>query len=168
MRGGADQDALGFSAFSPDYCETRDKWHGRSEQRQCWVLPGQAAQGAASSLLRIQRTTQHGSAPPTTKIHYYISSLPAQTSLLLAVIRAHWGIENQCHWVLDVVYHEDACRTRTHFADDNLAVLRKIAFNLVRQHPAKGSLKGKRYRAALNEDFLFEVMQSPFNLMCQP
>ena len=62
--------------------------------------------------------------------------------------------------MLDVVFHEDACRTRTRFADDNLALLRKIALNLVRQHPAQGSLKGKRYRAALNEDFYAIVIQS--------
>jgi len=64
-----------------------------------------------------------------------------------------------------VVFHEDASRTRTRNADDNLALLRKIALNLIRQHPAKGSLKGKRYRSALNEDFLLEVIQSSFNLM---
>jgi hypothetical protein len=91
--------------------------------------------------------------------------LPPQASLLLGAVRAHWGIENQCHWVLDVVFGEDASRTRLQNADDNLALLRKIALNLIRQHPAKGSLKGKRYRAALNEDFLLEVMQSSFNLM---
>lgn len=165
----AAQDALGFSGFSPDYCETRDTRHGRIEQRQCWVLPGQATAALGwldcQTLVRITRTTQRGSALPTHKTHYYISSLPTQASLLLAVIRAHWGIENQCHWVLDVVFHEDACRTRTRFADDNLALLRKIALNLLRQHPSKGSLKGKRYRAALNDDFLLEVMQSSFNLM---
>jgi len=86
-------------------------------------------------------------------------------SLVLASIRSHWGIENRCHWVLDVVFKEDASRTRTKNADANLGVLRKIALNLIRQHPTKGSLKGKRYRAALNEDFLLSVMQSSFNLM---
>jgi hypothetical protein len=51
------------------------------------------------------------------------------------------------------------------FADTNLALLRKIALNLWRQHPAKGALKTKRYRAALNEDFLIAVLMSSFNLM---
>ncbi|MBL8154037.1 MAG: hypothetical protein JNM70_07625 [Anaerolineae bacterium] len=66
---------------------------------------------------------------------------------------------------MDVTFREDASRTRSRNADDNLALLRKIALNLVRQHPAKGALKRKRYRAALNEDFLFDVIQSSFNLM---
>lgn len=162
-------DAAGFSSFSPDYCETLDTQHGRTEQRQCWVLATQEAHEwgwqACQTLVRIKRTTQRGNGKTSAETHYYISSLAPLASLVLASIRAHWGIENGCHWVLDVVFKEDASRTRTQNADDNLALLRKIALNLIRQHPAKGSLKGKRYRSALNEDFLLEVMQSSFNLM---
>lgn len=165
----AAQDALGFSGFSPDYCQTHDQGHGRTETRQCWVLADQTAPSLGwtdcQTLVRIQRTTERESGKVSDETHYYISSLPPLASLLLASIRAHWGIENSCHWVLDVVFKEDASRTRTRNADDNLALLRKIALNLVRHHPAKGALKRKRYRAALNEDFLLEVMQSSFNLM---
>jgi hypothetical protein len=96
---------------------------------------------------------------------YYISPLPALASLVCATIRAHWGIENGCHWVLDGVFREDAARTRVKNAADKLALLRKIALNLIRPHPAKGSLKGKRDRAALNEAFLLKVMRSSFHLM---
>jgi predicted transposase YbfD/YdcC len=162
-------DAGGFSGFSPDYCETLDTQHGRTEKRQCWVLDDQEAQRLGwqdcQTLVRIKRTTRHHDGKMSEETHYYISSLPSLASLLLASIRAHWGIENSCHWVLDVVFHEDASRTRSQNADDNLALMRKIALNLIRQHPAKGSLKGKRYRAALNEDFLLQVMLSSFNLM---
>jgi predicted transposase YbfD/YdcC len=162
-------DAAGFSSFSPTYCETTDIQHGRIEKRQCWVLADQQAQRLGwqdcQTLVRIKRTTQRGNGKTSQETHYYISSLQPLASLILASIRAHWDIENGCHWVLDVVFKEDASRTRTQNADHNLALLRKIALNLIRQHPAKGSLKGKRYRSALNEDFLLEVMQSSFNLM---
>lgn len=162
-------DDLGFPHESPGYCETEDAQHGRLEKRQCWVLADQEAQALGwqdcQTLVRIQRTTQRGNGKTSQETHYYISNLPPLASLLLASIRAHWGIENSCHWVLDVVFKEDASRTRTRNADDNLALLRKIALNLIRQHPAKGSLKGKRYSAALNEDFLLQVMQSSFYLM---
>lgn len=165
----AAQDAVGFSAFSPDYCETNDTQHGRTEKRQCWVLADQQLQTFGwqdgQTLVRLRRTRQQGTGKVSEETHYYISSLPPLASLLLGSIRAHWGIENSCHWVLDVVFREDASRTRVKNADDNLALLRKIALNLIRQHPAKGSLKGKRYRAALNEDFLLDVIQSSFNLM---
>jgi predicted transposase YbfD/YdcC len=162
-------DAERCSATSPLYCETDDVQHGRIEKRQCWVLADQQAQELGwqdcQTLVRIKRTTQRNHGKISQETHYYISSLPPLASLILASVRAHWGIENSCHWVLDVVFNEDASRIRTQNADHNLVLLRKIALNLIRQHPAKGSLKGKRYRAALNEDFLLEVIQSSFNLM---
>ena len=149
--------------------ETNDSQHGRTEKRQCWVLADETASDLGwrdcHTLVRIRRTTRRGTGKTSEETHYYITSLAPLASLLLASIRAHWGIENGCHWVLDVVFKEDASRTRTRNADDNLALLRKIALNLLRQHPAKGSLKGKRYRCALNEDFLLDVMKSSFNLM---
>lgn len=165
----ATADAVGCCHTSPGYCETDDVQHGRIEKRQCWVLADQQAQVLGwqdcQTVVRITRTTQRSHGKTSEETHYYISSLPPLASLILASVRAHWGIENGCHWVLDVVFNEDASRVRTQNADDNLVLLRKIALNLIRQHPAKGSLKGKRYRAALNEDFLLEVIQSSFNLM---
>ncbi|HEX3049703.1 MAG TPA: ISAs1 family transposase [Aggregatilineaceae bacterium] len=162
-------DAQGWVMASPAYCETLDKRHGRIEQRQCWVLAETQAQASGwqdcQTLVRIRRVIYRSGAEPSDETHYYITSLPPQASLILGAVRAHWGIENGCHWVLDAVFREDASRTRLHNADENLALLRKIALNLIRQHPAKGSLKGKRYRAALNEDFLLEIMQSSFYLM---
>jgi predicted transposase YbfD/YdcC len=162
-------DDQGWACTSPHYGETLDDQHGRIEQRQCWVLADNQVRALGwqdcHTLVRIRRFTQRSGEKPSDETHYYISSLPSQASLLLGAIRAHWGIENGCHWVLDVVFGEDASRTRLHHADENLALLRKIALNLIRQHPAKGSLKGKRYRAALNEEFLLEIMQSSFNLM---
>lgn len=156
-------------ATRPDYCETQDKRHGRLETHQCWALDSRAVQGLgwhdAQTLVRIKRTCQGGGRKPSEAVHYYISSLAPRASLILASIRSHWGIENRCHWVLDVVFKEDASRIRTKNVDHNLALLRKIALNLLQHHPTKGSLKGKRYRAALNEDFLLSVIQSSFNLM---
>lgn len=162
-------DGQGWSLSSPHYCQTLDTQHGRVEQRQCWVLadttPPALGWLDGHTLVRIQRTCQRAGGKTSDETQYYLSSLAPQASLLLGAVRAHWGIENACHWVLDVVFHEDASRTRLKNADDNLALLRKIALNLIRHHPAKGSLKGKRYRAALNEDFLLQIMQSSFNLM---
>jgi len=61
---------------------------------------------------------------------------------------------------LDVVFREDESRTRTRNSDDNLALLRKIALNLLGRHPSKQSLKNKRYSCAVNEEFLLSVLQS--------
>jgi predicted transposase YbfD/YdcC len=142
--------------------------HGRHEIRQAWVLPDNQVHTLGwrdcQTLLRIVRTTTRDH-KVSTETHYYISSLHADAATLLQSVRDHWGIENRCHWILDVVFNEDASRTKLGFADHNLAILRKIALNLLRQHPAKGSLNGKRYSAALNEDFLTAVLKSSFNLM---
>jgi predicted transposase YbfD/YdcC len=162
-------DAQGWAWSSPQYCETLDDRHGRIEQRQCWVLADTQVRALGwqdcQTLVRIRRLVQRAPGKTSDETHYYITSLPPQASLILGAVRAHWGIENGCHWILDVIFHEDASRTRLQHADENLALLRKIALNLIRQHPAKGSLKGKRYRAALNEAFLLQVLQSSFYLM---
>ena len=163
-------DEQGWSQRPEAVVHTEETAHGRHEIRQCWVLPDNQVQGLGwkdcRTLVRIERITTRGTSPkPSHETHYYLSSLQANAATLLQTVREHWGIENRCHWVLDVVFHEDASRTRTGFADDNLALLRKFALNLLRQHPAKGSLKGKRYQAALNEDFLVSILKSSFNLM---
>ncbi len=74
------------------------------------------------------------------------------------LVRGRWGIENRVHWVLDVVFHEDASRIRTGDAPRNMGVVRHIALNLLRQAPSKGSMKTKRFRAALNDDYLERVL----------
>ena len=164
----AAQDSLGWSDKPAAVTRTEAIAHGRYEQRECWVLPDSQLHALGwqdcQSLVRIVRTTARGE-KISHYTHYYIASLPAHAPTLLQTVRDHWGIENRCHWLLDVVFNEDAARSRARFADDNLALLRKIALNLLRQHPAKGSLKTQRYRAALNEDFLISVLNSSFFLM---
>ena len=156
-------DATGWPEHSPAYCETLDDQHGRIDRRQCWVLADTEAAAlgwrGCQTLVRIQRTSYHDTRA-SQETHYYIPSLPPMASLALGAARAHWQIENGCHWVLDVVFAEDANRTRSRNADHNLALLRKIALNVLRQSPDKGSLKSKRYRAALDEVFLLTVLQS--------
>jgi predicted transposase YbfD/YdcC len=72
--------------------------------------------------------------PP--QVRYFLLSKYIPAKQLLRIVRSHWGIENQLHWVLDVVFNEDRNRTRKDNAPENLAILRKLALNLVRSHPA--------------------------------
>ncbi len=69
-----------------------------------------------------------------------------------------WGIEKSVHWVLDVTFNEEASRIRTDHAPQNMAVLRHIALNLLRQETSRGSLTMKRFRSALNEHYLATVL----------
>ena len=76
---------------------------------------------------------------------YYISSLTNNAELLAKAIRGHWGIENQLHWVLDVQFNEDDSRIRKDNAPENLAIIRQIALNLLKQEKtANNGLKNKR------------------------
>jgi predicted transposase YbfD/YdcC len=152
-----------FPQFRADYAETVDRGHDREEKRCCWALADQYPQtqgwrGCQTIVRVIRERTRPGKTERETV--YYVSSLPPRASLLLGGIRAHWGIENSFHWVLDAVFHEDHSRTRTGDSAENLALLRRIARNLFKRHQGKGTLKGKRYRAALDEDFLLQLLLS--------
>lgn len=141
--------------------------HGRYEQRQCALLsakevlgPKQLSQWASLETL-VQVTAQRTvKGVKTEEIRYYISSDSCNKPLYfndLAV--GHWGIENHLHWHLDVTFNEDACRARTKNAPLNLSTLRKIALHKIGQMNDKKSFKKRRFKAALNDDYLLEVLQ---------
>ena len=92
------------------------------------------------------------------ELAFYISSSAKGVEALGACARGHWGIENSCHWALDVVFGEDRCRTRAGNAAQNLGWLRRRALALLRQDRSKGSLPTKRLRAALSDDFRLHLL----------
>ena len=73
-------------------------------------------------------------------------------------MRSHWGIEDQLHWSLDVVFNEDLARNRKGNCAGNLALLRKSAFDLARLEPSKGSMRGKRKRAGWDNQFPASIL----------
>jgi predicted transposase YbfD/YdcC len=78
-----------------------------------------------------------------------------------AAVRGHWGIENRLHWVLDIAFREDESRVRQGHADQNLAVLRRLALNLLRQETtAKMGTKAKRLKAGWDDAYLLEILAS--------
>jgi predicted transposase YbfD/YdcC len=91
--------------------------------------------------------------------HSYISSRKATAKRLGQWVRGHWGVENGLHWVLDVAFSEDDNKTHVRHAGANLGLVRRVALSLLRQDPAKGSVKAKRLSAALDEDYLLKVLQ---------
>ena len=76
------------------------------------------------------------------------------------MIRSHWSIENSLHWVLDVTFNEDASRIRQGHAAQNLGLLRHLSISLLKQEPSKLSLKMKRYKAGMDNDFLLGILSS--------
>lgn len=148
--------------------ETFDAKHGRFDTRRCWVLPydgfleKKAWQGL-SHIVKVYRESEH---PHTGKVskdtRYYITSQPSCTpESALATSRSHWSIENHLHWALDVSFSEDASRTRSGNAARNLSLLRRIALMLLKRVDApKLSIKRKRFRALMNNDFALDVLKA--------
>ncbi len=116
--------------------------------------------GALRSIAQITAArTDKKSGESSIEKRFYISSLPPDPVRILTASRAHWSIENNLHWQLDVTFREDECRTRKDHAPRNLATLRRAALNLLRREPSKISLKRKRLKAALNPSFRETILQ---------
>ena len=156
-----------FEGVPYDFARTLNKGHGRLETRQCWVITDpdcldylQNRQQWANLNAVVKVTAQRETATGTT-VHsrYYISSLARPAQTLLEVTRRHWGIENSLHWSLDVTFREDHSRVRKDSGPQNLAVLRQIALNLLKQETSlKRGLQGKRLKAGWVEDYLLKVL----------
>jgi predicted transposase YbfD/YdcC len=112
------------------------------------------------SAVEVQAERRVGAAPAT-EHRYYLSSLPPDAALLGQAIRAHGGVENRLHWVLDVQFREDASPVRVGDGAHNFAVLRHLALNLLRQdRSVRGSLATKRFRAALDPSYLLHLLST--------
>ena len=95
----------------------------------------------------------------TGEVQFYISSLQRNVKLFAKAVRGHWGIENTCHWTLDMTFREDESRARERHVAENLSWLRRFALGLLKQHPdQKMSLVMKRRACGWNTDFLTEVL----------
>jgi predicted transposase YbfD/YdcC len=147
-----------------DFHQTIDKGHGRIETRRYWQSTDIAwfqdkqlwkdlkSFGMVESIRKKKGKS-------TIERRYYLSSLPLDARRFGQAVRGHWGVENNLHWSLDVTFREDDNRARTKNAAQNLATLRRIALNLVKKDRAlKDSLRGKRFAAALDPDFLLHLL----------
>ena len=92
------------------------------------------------------------------EVSYFLSSLPPHARRIGSAIRGHWSIENGLHWVLDVVFREDARRLYDRTAAENVAFLNRLAVSLLRGDTGKGSLKVKRKRAGWHIPYLMQLL----------
>ena len=157
----------GSDTLPHDFFETVDKGHGRIDRRRCWATSepdyldyvndgGQWKNLTSVAMVESERRLDGRT---TVESRLYISSLPCDAERLLAATRRHWSIENSLHWVLDISFREDDCRVRDGNAPENLAVIRHMALNLLKQdRTVRASIKGKRKRAGWDNDYLLAVI----------
>lgn len=154
-------------ARSPRLYTTEDQGHGRDEQRTVQVLPARGhlstAQDAAwLGVLTIVMVTRvvwcEATGVESIEGSYFLSSLPPTARRIGTAIRGHWSIENGLHWVLDVVFREDARRVYDRTAAENVAFLNRLALSLLRGDTGKGSLKVKRKRAGWHIPYLAQLL----------
>jgi len=147
-----------------DSFKTLEKDHGRIETRRYWqstdidwcedkkLWKQLRSVGMVESIRSVKGKN-------SIERRYYLSSLPLDAKTFAAAVRKHWGVENPLHWTLDVTFREDQSRARTKNAAQNLATLRRIALNLIKNNPReKVSQRQKRILAALDTAFLEQLL----------
>ena len=157
---------IGFKEIGYDYDETLEKGHGRIEKRRCWVteeigwLAEKEEWKNLKSVVMVEAIREVIGKEPTVERRYFISSLKANAKNLLRCVRGHWAIENQLHWCLDIGFREDNCQVREATSAENLATLRHIGINLLKQEKgSKRGIEGKRKKAGWDENYLRKVLQ---------
>jgi len=160
----ADHHADGFARVNVRRYETHEHGHGRDEMRFysiCPVPDDLADQERWRKLRAIglgtSNTVRDGK--ECIERRYYILSRFVSGKRFAGAVRSHWSIENRLHWQLDVTFQEDQSRIRKGHADANFSSLRRTALSLLKyNHTKKVGIKNKRLLAALNDDYLTEVL----------
>ena len=151
--------------------ETTDADHGRLEQRRHHVrhqidwlasdrrFPDERPFPHLAAIAMVEARTERAGKPCHER-RYYLCSAKLDAKAFAYAVRAHWGVENRLHWVLDVVFHDDLARLRTGFAPQNMAVVKHMAINLIRHPKDKHSLKNRRKLACLNLAYLESLVRN--------
>jgi predicted transposase YbfD/YdcC len=153
-----------FRGVRHDRHVTEEHGHGRHEKRYYTVIHD--PQGirdekdwAKLSVIGHCYSERTEGGETTCEGRYFIGSKRAGARAYGRALRGHWRIENCLHWQLDVTFREDDSRIRDRNAAQNFALLRRVALSLLKRHPGKGSIATKRFNAALDEQFLEEIIQ---------
>lgn len=159
----------GQKASATEWMETgwhqTEEGHHRLETRTIWQIP--ASQVLSQELrepwqklqtLVIVEISRQLWNKTTHEFRFFISSLETTNQQFANYIRSHWGIENQLHWCLDVVFCEDDSRIHQGHSARNMSLMRRLTLNLLRQEKSNTSLAMKRYKAAMDNNFLLKIL----------
>ena len=152
-----------FAAVTARRHVTEETGHGRQETRSYIQMPVPQSlpgldlwKGLKSMGMVVSECLRNGK--KTVEIRYYISSLAVNVKRFAHAVRSHWGIENSCHWSLDVTYREDESRIQNKYMRENFAWLRRLTLSLLKQHPGRESVAMKRRSCGWSDDFMLEVL----------
>ncbi len=135
------------------------KAHDRMEARAALVVPAKDIDfPGLAAVARVETHCKRNTEPHKPIVRFFLLSKILSAERMLQVARTHWTIENQLHWVLDVDFGEDAARSRKDYAPQNIALIRKLALNTLRQNTDKGSIKTKIKRAGWDNSFLLSLL----------
>jgi predicted transposase YbfD/YdcC len=158
-----EQTKTDFRGIGARRLDTMEKKHGRIERRTYIQMPAPKSlagfdrwKGLLSIGLAFLHCIRDGK--ETTEVRYFISSLPVKVKQFAHAIRSHWGIENSCHWCLDVTYREDESRIRDEHLRENFAWLNRLTLSLLKQHPDKDSVAMKRRACGWNDEYMLQVL----------
>jgi predicted transposase YbfD/YdcC len=158
-----EQSKTDFRGIGARRHDTVEKNHGRIERRTYIQMPAPRSlpgfdnwKGLLSIGIAILWCIRDGK--ETSEVRYFISSLPVKVKQFAHSVRSHWGIENSCHWCLDVTYREDESRIRDECLRENFAWLNRLTLSLLKQHPDKDSVAMKRRACGWNEDYMLQVL----------
>ena len=149
--------------------ETTDQGHGRLERRSYRIITNPQGirhreEWESLKVIGLCHSERVINGISSSEVRYFIGSRLASAQVYGEALRNHWGIENNLHWQLDVSFGEDASRIEKPHAAENFATLRRIALNLLKRHPSKGSIATTRLQAAWDTNFLEEVLKPADNL----
>ncbi len=144
--------------------DVRDPSHGRVEERRASVVSAAALARkhgfpGIKAVGRVELRRRAGNTQDPPVVRYFLLSKAFSPKRLLTITTSHWGIENQLHWVLDVVFDEDRARNRKDHGPQNIALVRKLALNLLRSNPDKASIRRKIKRAGWDDTFLLSIIR---------
>ena len=158
----------GFEGIEHSHDRRVEAAHHRQEIRQVWAVPvsqmgelyKQQQWVGLKTVVMVVRV-RHLWNRTTREVQFYLSSLPCDAQRIGRAIRAHWSIENQLHWVLDVSFGEDNSRIRNGHSPENFTLLRRMAISLLNQETSfKRSLKQKAKRAAMDNGYMLQVLSA--------
>lgn len=152
-----------FMNMEYDYFQETSHGHGRSEERNYFLLKdvsffksskewsGLKSVGMVEAIINRDNKV-------TYERRYYLTSLKGTAERFGECCRTHWQIENNLHWTLDVNFSDDEDRKRTKNSATNFSMIKRAALNILKRDSSKGTMKTKRLRATLSEEYLENLL----------